>query len=118
MEETEYTFYENISELFDLFGDMIYEEWGMATPSVDSSVIFTKAVLTEAVLRNMPVYPDLMNEQQRRILRKLFIDIKDEYRKVHHPEMTKEVRTTHYICGKNYYESMSKNKSYLLSSGY
>lgn len=117
LEETEYTFYENISELFDLFGDTIYE-WGMATPSVDSSVIFTKAVLTEAVLRNMPVYPDLMNEQQRRILRRLFISIKDEYKMVYHSEMTKEVRTTHYICGKNYYESMSKNKSYLLSSGY
>ena len=66
----------------------------------------------------MPVYPDLMNEQQGRILRRLFIDIKHEYKMVYHPEMTKEVRTTHYICGKIYYESMSKNKSYLLSSGY
>ena len=117
LEEIQFTFYENISELFDLFGDTIFE-WGMATPSVDSSSQFTRAVLTEAILRNMPVYPDLMNEKQRRILNRLFIEINHEYKMVYHPEMTKEVRTSHYICGKTYYESMSSNKSYLLSSGY
>lgn len=112
LNDAEMQYYIDIDTFYTAFGEMI-SDWGAATPARGSDKHFIRAAFTEAILRNLPVYPDLLDEDQNNIFKSIKFEVRTEANKSF-SDMPLNVRMNNLHCLNNYMHS----ENFLIGSKY
>jgi len=112
LNDAEMQYYIDIDTFYNFFGEMI-SDWGAATPARGSDRHFIRAVFTEAILRNLPVYPDLLDTDQSNIFKSIKFEVRTEANK-NYSDMPLNVRMNNLHCLNNYMHS----ENFLVGSKY
>lgn len=103
LNDAEVQYYIDIDTFYNYFGEMI-SDWGAATPARGSDRHFIRAMFTEAILRNLPVYPDLLDADQSNIFKSIKFEVRTEANK-NYSDMPLSVRMNNLHCLNNYMHS-------------